>query len=71
MGITGLNCAWYLPPSAKRVIALATLIVVVVTLGAFVVGQGPTILILVATSLVTATLSEGVRAGLRCRPRRA
>lgn len=71
MGIVGFNCACYLPPSAKRVVALVTVIIVVVMLGAVLVGHGRAILIMLATSLVTAAVGEGVRAGLRYRPRLA
>jgi hypothetical protein len=56
---------------AKRVVILATLIIVVVTLGAVATGHGGTMLIMLLASLVTATVGEAVRAGLRCRRRTA
>jgi len=68
MKTVSFNCGWYLPRSARRVITLAGVIIVVVLPAAFASGHGRAALITLGAALLTAAVTEGVRAVLRFRP---
>lgn len=68
MSIVRFNWPWYLPPRAKRVIALAVILVVVIVAAAFTTGYGEAAFATLGVAVLSAVATEGVKAGLRARP---
>lgn len=69
MGNVRFNCGWYLPDPARRVLWLVVVIVAMIVTTGVAGGYGQVVLVALGAALLSAVVTEGVRAALRARPR--